>query len=98
MALKERKLPSPSEIKTTPQSFSQDEISQLKNLRNKINELSLQFGQLTINKIKLEETENKLKKQLNSLEEEESQIAKKLSDKYGDGSIDLNSGTFTPSI
>ena len=46
----------------------------------------------------LEETENKLKKQLNSLEEEESQIAKKLSDKYGDGSIDLNSGTFTPSI
>ena len=90
MALKERKLPSPSEIKTTPQSFSQDEISQLKNLRNKINELSLQFGQLTINKIKLEETENKLKKQLNSLEEEESQIAKKLSDKYGDGSIDLN--------
>ena len=98
MVLKERKLPSPSEIKTTPQSFSQDEISQLKNLRNKINELSLQFGQLTINKIKLEETENKLKKQLNSLEEEESQIAKKLSDKYGDGSIDLNSGTFTPSI
>ena len=98
MALKERKLPSPSEIKTTPQSFSQDEISQLKNLRNKINELSLQFGQLTINKIKLEETENKLKKQLNSLEEEESQIAKKLSDKYGDGSFDLNSGTFTPSI
>ena len=97
MALKERKLPSPSEIKTTPQSFSQDEISQLKNLRNKINELSLQFGQLTINKIKLEETENKLKKQLNSLEEEESQIAKKLSDKYGDGSIDLNSVTFTPS-
>jgi len=98
MALKERKLPSPSEIKSAPQEFSQDEINQLKNLKEKINELSFQFGQLTINKIKLEETENRLKKQLNSLEEEESQIAKKLSDKYGDGSIDLNSGTFTPSV
>ena len=97
MALKERKLPSPSEIKSAPQAFSQEEINQLKDLRNKINELALQFGQLAISKIKIEETEQKLKSQLNSLEEEESKIAKKLSNKYGDGSIDLKSGTFTPS-
>ena len=29
-------------------------------------------------------------------EDEESKIAKKLSDKYGKGSIDLQTGTFTP--
>ena len=54
------------------------------------------MGQLYVNKIKLEEVELKLKKELKSLEEKETNIAKKLSDKYGNGSIDLNSGTFTP--
>ena len=47
--------------------------------------------------IKLKETKEKLKTELAKLEEKESNIAKKLSNKYGDGSIDLGSGTFTPS-
>ena len=97
MALKERKIPTPSEIKSMPQSFSSEELNDLKDLRSKINELALQFGQLSINKINLEKTENTLKSQLSSLEEQESKIAKKLSNKYGDGSINLESGTFTPS-
>ena len=46
--------------------------------------------------VKLEDTEKGLKLRLSSLEKEESDLAKKLSNKYGKGSIDLNSGTFTP--
>tara|TARA_B100000287_G_C20427370_1_gene700030 strand:- start:19 stop:312 length:294 start_codon:yes stop_codon:yes gene_type:complete len=95
MAIKQ-KVPSPQKIKNTPQSFTEQELNELKNLRDKIDEMSFQFGQLSIQKIKLEEQENNLKNQLKNLEKEETTIAKKLTDKYGKGSIDLETGTFIP--
>ena len=99
MAIKKRTqpIPSPSDIKQSPQSFSEQELNELKNLRTKINRLTLQFGQISINLFKLEKTKKELENQLLSLEKEQSEIAKKRFAKYGDGSIDLESGTFTPS-
>ena len=44
----------------------------------------------------IEEQENSLKTQLNQVEKKESILAKKLTDKYGKGSINLETGTFTP--
>ena len=95
MAIKQ-KVPSPQEVKNTTQSFTKQELNELKNLRDKINEMSFQFGQLAIQKIKLEEQETSLKNQLNLIEKEESIVAKKLTTKYGKGSIDLETGTFIP--
>ena len=95
MALK-HKAPSHKEIKTSPQSFSQQELDNIKRLRDNINTLSFQFGQLSIQKIKLKEQELSLKNQLKTTEKQESDLAKKLTDKYGKGSIDLETGTFTP--
>lgn len=96
MAIKDKKIPSPETIKTNPQYFAKEELQEIKNLRSELNNLTGQMGALYINKIKLEEAENLLKKQLVSLEDKESKMAKKLSDKYGKGSIDLETGTFTP--
>ena len=96
MAIQKRKIPTPTEIKNTPQSFSEQELNQLKELRTKINHLVGQFEQLYINKTKLEEQEKSLKKQLFDLENQETNIGKELSKKYGDGSIDLETGTFIP--
>ena len=96
MAIQERKAPSPSDLKTKPQSFT-EEVKQLRNLKSDLNQTAISFGQITISKIKLEEAENTLKIQLDNLEKKESSLAKTLSDKYGRGSIDLESGTFTPS-
>ena len=98
MAINKRKtpLPSPTKVTSGPQSFTEDEINQLKELKNKLGNLTAQFGQLAINKIKLADVEQTLKKQLFTLEKEESDIAKSLSNKYGKGSINLDSGTFTP--
>ena len=93
MAIKQ-KVPSPQEVKNTPQSFTKQELNELKNLRDRIDEISFQFGQLSIQKIKLEEQESTLKNKLKSIEKEETTIAKKLTDKYGKGSIDLETGTF----
>tara|TARA_A100001201_G_scaffold52963_1_gene52081 strand:+ start:1988 stop:2338 length:351 start_codon:yes stop_codon:yes gene_type:complete len=90
------KIPSPSEVKKSSISFSQEELNELRNLKTQITQLSIEFGTLTISKIKLDEQENELKKQLTSLESKEKKLAKDLTDKYGKGSIDLESGTFTP--
>ena len=54
MAIKQ-KFPSPQEIKNTPQSFTKQELNELKNLRDRIDEISFQFGQLSIQKIKLDD-------------------------------------------
>ena len=92
-----KKVPSQQEVKTSPQSFSQQELNEIKTLRDNLSELTFQLGQLSIQKIKLEDEEKKLINRLNLLEEKETSIAKKITDKYGKGSIDLETGTFTPS-
>jgi hypothetical protein len=97
MAIQKNKIPTPTEIKSSPTSFTEEELKELNNLSDSINELNSQFGVFYINKIKLEEAENTLRQKLKELEVKEKNMAKKLSDKYGKGSIDLKSGTFTPS-
>jgi predicted nuclease with TOPRIM domain len=91
-----KKIPSPKEILNSPTSFSQEELKQLRELRSEIDQLAIQLGQLAINEIKLNEAKDKLKKTLLELEKKEINLAKTLSSKYGQGSIDLDSGTFTP--
>ena len=97
MAIQKQKAPSPSEITSNPQSFTEKELKELRELRYEMDQIILQFGQVEINKIKLSEAESLLKEQLSDLEKKEKNVAKKLSDKYGVGSINLDSGTFTPS-
>jgi S-adenosylmethionine:tRNA-ribosyltransferase-isomerase (queuine synthetase) len=97
MAIKKRTpVPTQKEIKSIPQVFSEQEIQQLKDLRYELDKITIQFGQITFQKIKLEQSEKELKAQLEILEKKEKDTAKILSDKYGKGSIDLETGTFTP--
>ena len=96
MAL-DKKLPSPEEIKNSPQPFSEEELKEIRDLRRDLNQTTFQYGQLHINKIKIEEAEINIKNQLSDLEKKERTLAKKLSDKYGNGSIDIETGTFIPS-
>ena len=93
----DKKIPSPSEVKSAPVSFSQEELNEIRDLRTELNQITFQLGQIKINKIRIENTEILIKKDLINLEEKESKIAKKLSDKYGKGSIDIETGTFIPS-
>ena len=92
----DKKIPSPSEVKSAPVSFSQEELNEIRDLRTELNQITFQLGQIKINKIRIENTETLIKKDLINLEEKESKIEKKLSDKYGKGSIDIETGTFIP--
>jgi len=89
MAVKE----SPAKV----QKFTEEEIKSLTTLQSKSQNATLQFGQLYLSKIRLEEQEAALKAYVKNLEEEEAKIAKDLSDKYGKGSINIDTGEFTPS-
>jgi len=97
MAIQDKKIPKPSDIKSSTTSFTESELKEIKDLKISLNTLVFQLGQIYIEKIKLEETENNLKNQLKTLEKKEASIAEKLSSKYGKGSIDIETGTFTPS-
>ena len=97
MAIQDKKIPKPSEIKTSPTSFSEEELKEIKDLRLSLDTVTFQLGRISVEKIKLEETKTLLKNQLKDLEKKEASIAKKLSSKYGKGSIDIETGTFIPS-
>ena len=97
MAIQDKKIPKPSDIKSSPSSFSEKELKEIKDLRMSLNTLTFQLGQVYIEKMKIEEQENILKNQLKDLEKKEISIAKKLTTKYGKGSIDIETGTFIPS-
>ena len=97
MAIQDKKIPKPSDIKSSPTSFSEEELKEIKDLRLSLDTVTFQLGRISVERIKLEETENTLKNQLKTLEKKEVSIAKKLTSKYGKGSIDIETGTFIPS-
>ena len=78
------------------QKFTEEELTSLKTIQSKSQEATLKCGQLYLSKLRLEAQEKFLQDQIKELEQEESTIAKQLSDKYGKGTIDIESGEFTP--
>ena len=79
-----------------PKKFSPEELKKLQEMQNKIADLSFQFGRIQISKLNLEKQEEILKNMLVTLNKEEADMAKKLTDKYGKGNLDLETGEFIP--
>mgnify|MGYP003122087145 FL=1 len=90
------KIPSPEAIKNEPQKFTQEEIDNLKSFQTRLDNIITQFGRINLSRIKLDEQESLLKGEVKKIENEERELAQKLSDKYGRGSLDIETGTFTP--
>lgn len=83
-------------------TFTEEEISKIKQLQEKYQVLGIQGVQLTLAKKSaqeylqsLEDQSNQLTNQIIEVNIEEKEFAKTLSDKYGIGSLDLESGVFT---
>jgi predicted FMN-binding regulatory protein PaiB len=91
-----QKIPSPDKVKKLPSQFSDSELEEIKKLKNSISEATFKLGQVSISKIKIQEQEDLLKNEINSLEKKEIQLAQKLSSKYGKGSLNLDTGEFNP--
>ena len=102
MAIKEQKIPSPSEIAQNVQQgetkkFSPEELQKLQNLQTQTTNIVNAFGQLKISELRLDSQLNYLKDQLELLKNQESELAKSLSEKYGKGTLNAETGEFTPS-
>ena len=79
-----------------PTKLTPQEVESLNNLQRQTQQATFQFGQLSIEKFRLEETEDNMKKQLIAVRQEEIKLAKTLTDKYGKGTVNPETGEFTP--
>lgn len=79
------------------QVLTQEEIQKLTELKSQFNELVNVVGNIEIQIMDLQLKKEQLKSSLQNLQQQEISIAKELEDKYGQGSISLETGEFLPS-
>tara|TARA_R110002049_G_scaffold193172_1_gene362013 strand:- start:1864 stop:2133 length:270 start_codon:yes stop_codon:yes gene_type:complete len=77
--------------------LSQEELNILTQLQETQNNIINSLGQLEYNIQLLELKKEKLTEEIENLKKTEKEIGEDLNKKYGNGSIDLISGTFTSS-
>ena len=84
--------------------FTEDELKSLGDLQGKYNVVTNKFGQLAIAKLNfekqqesIEEEEFKITEELESVRTEEQTLLNTITEKYGPGQLDPQSGVFTPS-
>ncbi len=76
--------------------LTQEEIQQLKNIREKNAQLVEQFGFIEYQLQTLFLQKEELSKDLKEIKSLELTLGKQLQDKYGDGTINLEKGEFIP--
>ena len=83
--------------------FTQEELDSIKKIQTKYQSLGISLVQLEILKKsiyaemdKARGSEEKVKEEITKTSEEEEQLSKALSEKYGIGTLDLQSGVFMP--
>jgi hypothetical protein len=77
------------------QTVTTEELQSLKNIQQKRDKLTIDFGYIEVQIQELELQKEMLIEFLTQLKKEEEQISQEISGKYGKGSVDLNSGEFT---
>ena len=90
------KIPSPQEIAGEAKKFSPEEIESLRSIQTRMDQIISQLGRVHLSRIRVNEQEELVKNEISKIEKEEQDLAKTLSDKYGRGSVDIETGTFTP--
>jgi|TARA_Y100001963_G_C6762159_1_gene440093 hypothetical protein len=95
MAVKE-KIPTPTEISGESKKFTEEEIKQITDLQGKTQQILFQLGQVKLNEMQLEKRYEEIKNALVSIEQEEQALAASFSEKYGQGSLNIETGEFTP--
>ena len=76
--------------------LTEEEITELKDLQNTFKNLTEVSGVVEMQHYNIQIKKEQLKLNLQSLQEKEVNLAKKLEDKYGQGSISLETGEFLP--
>lgn len=82
--------------------LTQEELANVTKLANSLTEIASKFGQIKIEKLNLitqlnavDQLEQDLDKQYLQLKENEYVLSKELSEKYGEGTLNLETGTIS---
>ena len=81
---------------TESRKIEEKDLNTLKQLQADTDKLVYSLGQLYLQKAKIDETENELKKAMKAIEQREEVLGKELSAKYGIGTVNIEAGIFTP--
>ena len=83
--------------------FTDEELKEVQSLRDRMSKLVANFGELKLEQILHEQKADNIKKADENLNNEysdiqtrEMELVKVFNEKYGRGTLDLDSGTFTP--
>lgn len=86
-----------------PQKFTEEELTQITELRNANAQKISEFGQIELEVLltnqrmeTLIQTKDDLRNQYIALQEKETRLVKELNEKYGTGTVDIESGEFIP--
>ena len=89
--------------KSQDTKFSEEELKSLQELQNSYQQKQLQFGQLRVQRLlvqqqldSIDDTEAKLEVEYGEVQETERKLVADLNKKYGPGNLDPATGVFTP--
>ena len=81
----------PEEVK-----FTEEELKNVQDIQTSYVNVQNQFGQLKMAQIKLDEQEVELKEALKQIQTEEKKFLDGITSKYGQGTLNPETGVFTP--
>ena len=76
--------------------FTQDELQSISNIKQVYDNTTLRIGQLHFEEKQLLKERTELELIFNNNREKEIKFAQELNDKYGKGTLDIETGIFTP--
>jgi hypothetical protein len=76
--------------------LEKNELSQLNNIKNARSSVINEFGKISIIELQLSQRKNNAEINFAKIEEAQVDLAKNLEEKYGKGTIDIDSGVFIP--
>jgi|TARA_R100000030_G_scaffold51275_1_gene38634 lipid II:glycine glycyltransferase (peptidoglycan interpeptide bridge formation enzyme) len=76
--------------------FTEDELKQVQTIQQSYANVQNQFGQLKLAQIRLDEQEVELEDALKQIQSEEKKFLDEITKKYGEGTLNPETGEFTP--
>ena len=76
--------------------FTEDELKEVKSLQTSYLDIQNEFGQLSLAKVRLKRQEQQVSKKLTEIENTEKSFLDKVTEKYGKGTLNPETGVFTP--
>ena len=76
--------------------FTKEELNQVKNIQKDYQNAQTQFGQLKLAQISLDNDEITLEENFKLVQEKEKKFLDGITEKYGQGSLNPETGVFTP--